>query len=69
MESKDELKEINLKNCTCYYFDDIKTHRDFCSDHNLLDRKSYEHVKLFYYMTFHTKLQLVQNHCVSASMR
>ena len=23
MESKDELKEIDIKNCTCYYFDDI----------------------------------------------
>ena len=23
MESKDELKEINIKNRTCYYFDDI----------------------------------------------
>ena len=46
MESKDELKEIDLKNCT-YYFDDIKTHRDFCSDDNLLDRESYEHRNCF----------------------
>ena len=23
MESKDELKEIDIKNRTCYYFDDI----------------------------------------------
>ena len=23
MESKDELKEIDIKNCTCYYFDDV----------------------------------------------
>ena len=23
MERKDELKEIDIKNCTCYYFDDI----------------------------------------------
>ena len=23
MESKDELKEIDIKNSTCYYFDDI----------------------------------------------
>ena len=22
MESKDKLKEIDIKNCTCYYFDD-----------------------------------------------
>ena len=23
MESKDELKETDIKNCTCYYFDDV----------------------------------------------
>ena len=23
MESKDYLKEIDIKNCTCYYFDNI----------------------------------------------
>ena len=23
MESKDELKEIDIKNRTCYYFDDV----------------------------------------------
>ena len=23
MENNDELKEIDVKNCTCYYFDDI----------------------------------------------
>ena len=23
MESKDELKEIDIKSCMCYYFDDI----------------------------------------------
>ena len=23
MESKDELREIDIKNCTFYYFDDI----------------------------------------------
>ena len=23
MESNDELKEIDIKNCMCYYFDDI----------------------------------------------
>ena len=24
MESYDELKEINVKNCMCHFFDDIK---------------------------------------------
>ena len=35
MESKDELTEIDIKNCTCYYFDDIMRVRDIdSSDHN-----------------------------------
>ena len=28
IESKDELKEIDIKNRTCYYFDDTTTVRD-----------------------------------------
>ena len=27
MESKNELKQINIKNHTCYYFDDIIRYR------------------------------------------
>ena len=33
MESKDELKEIDIKNCVCYYFDDIIS----CIDINFND--------------------------------
>ena len=42
MESKDELKEVDIKNRTCYYFDDmiIDLHIDF--DNILLDEKSYK---------------------------
>ena len=37
MESNYELKEIHIKNRTCYYFDGkIKT-EDFCLDNILLD--------------------------------
>ena len=42
MENKDELKEIDIKNRTCYYFDDIITDRDIYSVNILLDKKSYE---------------------------
>ena len=28
MESKDELKEIQIKNCTCYHFDETRTVSD-----------------------------------------
>ena len=41
MESNYELKEIDIKNCMCYYFDDIMRVRDF--DFNiLLEEKSCE---------------------------
>ena len=41
MESKDELKEIDIKNRTCYYFDDIIRFwdRDIDFSEILLDKK------------------------------
>ena len=43
MESKDELKEIDIKSCTCYYFDHIMRAWDIDTDTNfssiLLDKK------------------------------
>ena len=46
MESKDELKEIDIKNRTCYYFDDIilvmDTDSDFDFNDILLDEKLYK---------------------------
>ena len=38
------LKEINRKNHTCYYFNDICRTDDFDFDNVLLDEKSYENV-------------------------
>ena len=40
MENNDELKEIDIENHTCYYFDDIMRARDFDFDNILLDEKS-----------------------------
>ena len=60
MESN-KLKEIYIKNCTFYCFDDIVKIKDFDVDNILVDRKSN---KTFWFMTFHTKHCLVQNHCV-----
>ena len=40
MESKDELKEIHIKNRTCYYFDDIIRDLDIDFDSILIDEKS-----------------------------
>ena len=42
MENNDELKEIDIKNCTCYYFDDITRVGDFGFDKIPLDEKFYE---------------------------
>ena len=62
MGSQDEFKKINIKNRMCNYFDytmgiDVINFRDI-----LLNEKN---AKIFYFMTFHTKLLLwVQYHCV-----
>ena len=37
MESKDELKEIDIKNRTCYYFNDTVKDRDIYSVDILLN--------------------------------
>ena len=66
MESKDELKEIDIKNCTCYYFED-KVNAIGMNFDNILLTKNYG--KMFQFMTFHTKLQRVQKHCVLGSIK
>ena len=48
MESKNELKEIDIKNCTCYYFDDIIKAIDINFNDMLLDEKLYKEImKIF----------------------
>ena len=39
MESNDKFKEIDIKKCTCYYFDDIIKFEDFDFDNILIDKK------------------------------
>ena len=61
-----ESKEIDIKNCTCYYFHDIirAWSRDIDANFSgaLLDEKLYKtKTKTFYFMTFHKKLKQVQN--------
>ena len=53
MESNDELKEINIKNRTCYYFDDVIKIEDFDLDNVLVDEN---HMKIFQIITFGTKV-------------
>ena len=47
MESKDELKEIDIKNRTCYYFDDIMSVKDFDLRDILLAEKLYENILIY----------------------
>ena len=39
MESNDELKEIDIENCACYYFNDIIKFEDFDLNNILIDEK------------------------------
>ena len=39
MDSNDELKKIDIKNSTCYYFDGIFKIEDFNLDNMLIDKK------------------------------
>ena len=54
MESRNELKEIGIKNRTDYYFGDIKRIRVYI---------------FITFHTNHTKLSWVQNHCVLGLMK
>ena len=50
MESKDELKYINIKNRACYYFDDTIKDSDINFDIILL---------IFQFLTFQTKIHQI----------
>ena len=47
MKIKNELKEIDIKNRTFYYFDDIFTERYIYSADILLDEKIYENISVY----------------------
>ena len=42
-----ELKKVRIKNCTCYYFDDIIKLEDFDLDNILIDEKSHENILIY----------------------
>ena len=47
MVSNDKLKEINIKNRLCYYFNDMIKIEDFDFDNILLDEKSYGNILIY----------------------
>ena len=47
MKSKNELKEIDIKNRVCYYFDDIINGTKINFSNILLDKKLYENISVY----------------------
>ena len=47
MEIKDKLKEIDIKNCACFYYDDIIKDVDIYFSDILLKGKLYENISLY----------------------
>ena len=47
MESNNKLKDIDIKNRTCYYFDDGTRFEDFDLDDILIDEKSYKNILVY----------------------
>ena len=70
MESKDELREIGIKNRTCYYFGDIMNAWDLDIDTDfssiLLEKKLYKekYENIFNLRHFILNFNWCRNHCV-----
>ena len=47
MKSHDKLKKIDIKNCTCYYFNDTIKIEDFDLDNICIDKKSYKKILVY----------------------
>ena len=72
MESTVELKEIDIKNCTCYYFHDIIRVWDtnIYSSDILLDKKPYkEKYKISLIYDISNKTSMGTKPCVVASIK
>ena len=66
MESKEKLKEIDIKNCTCYYFEDIIKIENVNFGIVVIDEN---HMEKFCFVSFQTKLCLMQSHCILALIK
>ena len=47
MDSNVQLKEINIKSCTCYYFDVETKIEEFNLDNILIVKKSYQNILVY----------------------
>ena len=59
--SKNELKEIDINNCVCYYLHDIINGTDISFSNILLDKKWYENILVY---EICTKFQRTQKQCL-----
>ena len=48
MAKDNELKEVDIKNCTCYYFDKIMDINGLVLDKIWLDEKPYENILIYH---------------------
>lgn len=44
----DKLRELNIKNCVYYYLGSFTNKNDLDFENIFLDKKSYEHIFLYY---------------------
>ena len=47
MDSTDEFKKVDIKNRTCYYFNDIIKIEDFIINDILIDERSYKNILVY----------------------
>ena len=66
MKSKNELKETDIKNGVCYYFDNIINGTEINFRNNFLDKT---YMKIFQSIAFRIKIQQAQIHCVWDSIK
>ena len=66
MKSKNELKEIDIKNCVCFYFNDIINGTKTTFSNILINKKSYENISVY---NISYKVQQFQNHFVLGSIK
>ena len=67
MESNDKLKEMNINNRTCYYFDDKREVDEYINVGEIFQTKN--HTKIFQFITFYTKNVCMQNYFASGSIK
>ena len=53
MQSNNKIKEIDIKNCTCFYFNDIIKFEDSDLNNISIDEKSFKNILVYtiYYKT------------------